>query len=501
MSIISILECKQSFSIDQVRHLAATKVRAAKPRWISNTRPAAKRALDGRGSVTQRRTTIGVTNTFVKPERRWLVVLVIAACGSKTEPAAQTAKASGRVEIVYEIDLDSAIVDRAEELRRDLEVALAASKILAVVKSPLVPLGAVTVVVDEPGRKIEVEALVKSNYGDTIEWRDCDATDPAGALCLRVSATYGAGIRKAALQNAVKTIRDRLDARRLDAPSVVSKGETIVVEIDADALEARDLIVRTGKLEFKAADTGAPYMQKLFAHVGYERGKPTDPGATAVDIRAEVDAWRDDSDTSHQDYYLIAHDREERLPIDQAKRHGCNATPDQGHVRCALTGEVVIRRYLDALAQQDASFHVPDDRQVAYERVVGSAADKDRRPYWRTHYLERHAVLTGSSITNATTSNEPNTGQVIVLLDFNRNGSRVFGELTARLVGKKLAIILDGRIKSAPVITGAIRGGRASITMGGSDPAAQEREAQELVTVLKTGSLPAPLREASRRSW
>jgi preprotein translocase subunit SecD len=84
-----------------------------------------------------------------------------------------------------------------------------------------------------------------------------------------------------------------------------------------------------------------------------------------------------------------------------------------------------------------------------------------------------------------------------VLLDFNRYGSRVFGDLTSQIVGKKLATILDDKIKSAPYINGPIRGGRASITMGGSDVQHQEHEREELVNVLKTGSLPAPLREES----
>jgi len=61
----------------------------------------------------------------------------------------------------------------------------------------------------------------------------------------------------------------------------------------------------------------------------------------------------------------------------------------------------------------------------------------------------------------------------------------------------RLATILDDKVKSAPTIENAIRGGRASITMGGSDPVRMEKERDDLVAVLKTGSLPAPLRESS----
>ncbi|MBK9031629.1 MAG: protein translocase subunit SecD [Myxococcales bacterium] len=121
----------------------------------------------------------------------------------------------------------------------------------------------------------------------------------------------------------------------------------------------------------------------------------------------------------------------------------------------------------------------------------------DKRPYWRTYYLERAVRLTGSGVSNAMANYDQNTGRPEVLVDFNRFGGRQFGDLTAANVGKKMAIILDDKISSAPVIQGAIRQGRSTITVGGANAVQQEAEAQNLVNVLKTGSLPAPLREES----
>src|SRR5690606_10539943 len=119
------------------------------------------------------------------------------------------------------------------------------------------------------------------------------------------------------------------------------------------------------------------------------------------------------------------------------------------------------------------------------------------RTFWRTYFLERAVRLTGSSIANAMMGYDPNTNRPNVLLDFNRYGGRMFGDVTSKIVGMKFATILDDKVKSAPVINEAIRGGRASISMGGSDPQVQEQEADALVAVLKTGSLPAPLRPES----
>jgi preprotein translocase subunit SecD len=60
-----------------------------------------------------------------------------------------------------------------------------------------------------------------------------------------------------------------------------------------------------------------------------------------------------------------------------------------------------------------------------------------------------------------------------------------------------MAIILDERVASAPTIQGPITGGSSTITMGGGDPVQLQREANDLVNVLRTGALPAPLAEKS----
>jgi len=146
---------------------------------------------------------------------------------------------------------------------------------------------------------------------------------------------------------------------------------------------------------------------------------------------------------------------------------------------------------------EDPKFKVPDDHQIGFEMIEPLPGAKERHNMWRTYYLERAVRLTGSAISDAMGSYDPNTNRPIVLLDFNRYGGRQFGDLTAQIVGMRLATILDDKVKSAPTIENAIRGGRASITMGGSDPVRMEKERDDLVAVLKTGSLPAPLREQS----
>jgi preprotein translocase subunit SecD len=418
----------------------------------------------------------------------------------------------GGVHIVYTIALDRAVEDKASEIKRDLDARFIDEKLDAKVKLPPAPLGAVTIVLPDAAKKAEIESQLRSDYVDTIEPRACAPDDGANAICFRVSTGYAEGIKKSALSNAVTTIRERIDEKGVAEPSVVEKGDDIIVELpgnpkDPVMMETREIIAQTSKLEFKVVDDGSAYMSKLFQHVGSvgKEETPSDEQARQLEIKAKVDQWRpEDGGGNHVDYYLEAYDREESVPVAWAKQRGClteSSVIESGKTRCPVTGRQAIERYLfgdkdlgvKGLFEADPSFKLPDDHQIAFEPQYPEPAASDQRTLWRTYYLERAVRLTGSGISNAQPSNDPNTGQPIVLLDFNRFGGRVFGDLTAEIVGKKLATILDDKVRSAPIINGAIRGGRASITLGGGDILRQEREREALVNVLRTGSLPAPL--------
>ncbi len=412
----------------------------------------------------------------------------------------------GGLYIVYNIDLDKAVDDRASDIKRDLDSKFAdpATKVKATVKNPSRPNGAIRILLQEQAKRAEIEKLMSSDYGDTVTKYECPpllATEPqdAVALCYRVSSSYADGIKVAALRNAVNTVRERIDEKGIAEPTVKEKGEDIIVELpgldDEDVSRVKDIIARSAKLEFKVVDDGAPFMSSLYTHV------EGDEEAKAQGISGSIDQWTPENGGGrHTDYYLMARDRQEQVTVDAAKELGCfNKTLEVvgGKVSCNISGRLVIERYLKALGAKDQKFVVPDDRQIGFEYEEPGKEAEDKRPFWRTYYLDRAVRLTGSAVSEASRSYDPNTNRPIVLVSFNRYGSRIFGDLTAQVVGKKVATILDDRVKSAPLINGAIYGGRASITMGGSDPIRQERDADDLVSVLKTGSLPASLKEAS----
>jgi preprotein translocase subunit SecD len=101
--------------------------------------------------------------------------------------------------------------------------------------------------------------------------------------------------------------------------------------------------------------------------------------------------------------------------------------------------------------------------------------------------LKQQAVLNGSMLDDArvsiTSQNAP-----YVSIAFNAEGGRIFERVTGENVGKRLAILLDGRVYSAPVIRDAIAGGKAMIEGRFTD-----QEAKDLAIVLRAGALPAPV--------
>lgn len=407
----------------------------------------------------------------------------------------------GGLHIVYSIDLNKAVDDKGSEIKRDLEAKLAELKIDATVTTPATPVGAVTIRLANPADKAKIDGKFLSDYEEIIDRRDCPAADVASAVCIRVSSDYADGVRKTALDQAIRTIRERIDERGVAEPTVITKGEQIIVELpglDEETINrVKDIIARTAKLEFKIVDNGSEYMRKLYGHI--EAG---DASATVDGIKGEVDFWQhDDSGKRFDDYYLTARDRSEFLSTDEARARGCfnkSSREIDGKVECRLSGRVIIERYLENLIKTDESYKIDEEHQLGFEMVrPGSAGEDSKEPYWRTYYLHRTVELSGSAVADSyvywnSTSNRPE-----VLIEFNRYGGRRFGDLTSKNVGKKMAIILDDKISSAPTIQSAIQGGRSSITMGGTDANVIQREADDLVAVLKTGSLPAPLQEES----
>ncbi|MGC8966265.1 MAG: protein translocase subunit SecD [Caldimicrobium sp.] len=103
--------------------------------------------------------------------------------------------------------------------------------------------------------------------------------------------------------------------------------------------------------------------------------------------------------------------------------------------------------------------------------------------------LKKETLLTGEYLKNAQVRIDPTFNEPYVWIQFNERGAKIFEAITSVNVGRRLAIVLDEVVRSAPVIREKISGGEAQIT--GSFTM---EEAQDLAVVLRAGALPAPVK-------
>ncbi len=119
--------------------------------------------------------------------------------------------------------------------------------------------------------------------------------------------------------------------------------------------------------------------------------------------------------------------------------------------------------------------------------------DEDARPV----LLSESAPLTGETIKDALVTTDQ-YGLPAVKLEFDAKGTEIFAKLTADHINERLAIVLDGKIHSAPVIRSKIDAGVAEITRGGGGFSPEE--AGDLRIILRSGALPAPMNVEEERT-
>lgn len=128
---------------------------------------------------------------------------------------------------------------------------------------------------------------------------------------------------------------------------------------------------------------------------------------------------------------------------------------------------------------------IPEGDELLYEKRVDTESGAVRQTPF---LIKKEAVLTGDLLTDARVAIDSQFNEPYVSITFDSEGSRIFADVTAQNVNKRMAIILDGNVYSAPVIREKIGGGRAQIS--GSFT---HETASDLAIVLRAGALPAPV--------
>lgn len=289
-----------------------------------------------------------------------------------------------------------------------------------------------------------------------------------------------AAMREKRIANLSEDARQTLSEAQIAVAGIVRDGNGVVVTLRNPAqMEPAVTAMRNllGGGMAVASDRTVARQGDNRIRYAFTDAAMTAMGPTAVDQSIEVVRRRIDSLGTREP--SITRQGAERIVV-QAPGE---SDPTQLERVIGQTAQLTFQMVdVDNSIQEALAGAVPPDAEV----MMG----EDGTPY----LVKRRVIVSGENLVaaNVTTdqSNQPAIG-----FRFDGQGARRFGETTANNIGRPFAIILDGRVISAPRINSAITGGSGIIE--GSFTIAS---ASELVNLLNGGSLPAPLTVEERRS-
>jgi protein-export membrane protein SecD len=134
---------------------------------------------------------------------------------------------------------------------------------------------------------------------------------------------------------------------------------------------------------------------------------------------------------------------------------------------------------------------IPEGHELAFEKKVNKATGEEANiPF----VVESIAKITGDDLSDARVQIDQQKNEPYVSMDFKAAGAKRFEEATGANIGRRMAVILDGNVYSAPVIQAKIGGGHAQITLGGGINFNKSMaDAKDLALVLRAGALPVQL--------
>ncbi|MGD8824190.1 MAG: protein translocase subunit SecD [Myxococcales bacterium] len=371
----------------------------------------------------------------------------------------------GGLRLMYEVEVGEYIRDRrdrlAEQVQRQCGVLIGIipeDKVDDIDKATLEQIRQRCKVerVDKDGGEVRAIRITFANQEDadklTKTWvrdhfRDLRVASGVGDLVvdLHMREEQLSNMRETAVRQSERTITNRIDNLGVLEPTVIARPNEgdIIIEVpgaqESSFDRIKSIISRTAQLQFQIVDDESD-SRGLYTNI-------PEGIYLSADAQPYVEAFGDDAS--------------ERL-----------------------------RSYI-------ATLSVPDD----HELVIGRTDPDPERggEGWRTYYLYRVADVTGEDLDDAAVGFDSQTGSPEVDFTMNTRGASRMADLTGRNLGKRMAIVLDDRVESAPVIQGQI-GARGRITLGAYlDRNELLQEAKDLVVVLQAGALPAPLRPANEQ--
>jgi len=339
-------------------------------------------------------------------------------------------------------------------------------------------------VVDILARKFTERGIRLSRYFGTI--RDEDSQ-------ILSSLTDNA---EDAVSRAVEIIRNRVDQYGVSEPSIQRQGSRrIIVELPGIAREeeAKKLLQGTALLEFRIvreAEFTFPIMQKIDDVLA---GKVLDDTTQVVSEDKATETTPTDTSIAAADTTTPEGELSEEEFRKQHPFFSIALLDPQGRSADAYV-KVEDKNKLELILNRpDVQKVIPNN--VEFKFQARSQSDAEGNEFFVMYLVNKDPELTGGVITDATANIDPSTSAPIVTMTMNSEGATEWARITGANVNKRIAIMLDGGIFSAPVVKGKIPGGRSQI-----EGMADLNEAKLLEIVLKAGALPAPVDIIEERS-
>jgi len=353
----------------------------------------------------------------------------------------------GGIHMVMGVDLDDVVKTQLLNYGKGLERELTKASII--VKTSVEDLSELTVKWENPEQKKKIEEELTTNY-KVLEI----VREEGNSFVLRLQALQEDYVRTQALDQSIATIRNRIDEFGVSEPMISRKGKSqILVQFPGEQEPERlkGLIGQTAKLNFQMIH----------------------------------ECTRRDNDCLGKQQSELA------LKIKDAETKG------------AYTRETFKRlSEYRARLNQDLKAGLPPDTELSFERVQDP--NQLTKTILTPYLLSTKDSLSGEYIENAYVSSQRADGglgaeEPVVAFQMNAAGGPLFGDLTTEGVGRYMAIVLDGIVKSAPVINTPITGGSGIITVGRGNFDQTNSEARDLAIVLRAGALPAKIETQEER--
>src|SRR5690554_1515594 len=269
--------------------------------------------------------------------------------------------------------------------------------------------------------------------------------------------------RTGALNRAIEIIRTRVDRFGVTEPSIIKQGsDRIVVELPGidDKERVRNLLKGTARSEFRLAADGKDFL--AFIQQVYE-------------FYSQVPDSADSPDQAFSNPLM-----EVITPGDNSYVLGYALAQDTARVMELLNAPEVQRM-------------LPRNTTVMWgAKPARITANNEGYPLYG---VRTQVELTGDVIEEASIQFDPATNVPEVSMSMNAEGARRWGIITGANIGKPIAIVLDGYVYTYPNVNTKITGGRSSI-----EGMANVQEADDLVNILLSGALPAPLEILEERT-